>query len=110
MTEVESTSRQYIPLAQSCSSIYFTLESLHQVHFLYQFSLPFFLDILSTVLTDNKNLDGITNYTTRLATITKDLFQVSYNQVSRGMLHQDRITFAILLARIYLKLSPKYAF
>ena len=31
MAEVESTSQQYIPLAQSCSSIYFTLESLNQV-------------------------------------------------------------------------------
>jgi hypothetical protein len=31
MAEVESTSQQYIPLAQACSSIYFTLESLNQV-------------------------------------------------------------------------------
>jgi len=31
MAEVETTSQQYIPLAQSCSSIYFTLESLNQV-------------------------------------------------------------------------------
>jgi dynein heavy chain 1, cytosolic len=32
MAEVESTSQQYIPLAQACSSIYFTLESLNQVN------------------------------------------------------------------------------
>ncbi len=31
MAEVDSVSQQYIPLAQSCSSIYFTLESLNQV-------------------------------------------------------------------------------
>ena len=31
MGEVERTSQQYVPLAQSCSSIYFTLESLNQV-------------------------------------------------------------------------------
>ena len=31
MAEVETTSQQYVPLAQSCSSIYFTLEALQQV-------------------------------------------------------------------------------
>ena len=31
MAEVETVSQQYVPLAQSCSSIYFTLESLNQV-------------------------------------------------------------------------------
>ena len=31
MAEVETTSQQYVPLAQSCSSIYFTLEALKQV-------------------------------------------------------------------------------
>jgi dynein heavy chain 1 len=31
MAEVETTSQQYLPLAKSCSSIYFTLEALKQV-------------------------------------------------------------------------------
>ena len=31
MAEVEVTSQQYFPLAQSCSSIYFTLEALQHV-------------------------------------------------------------------------------
>ena len=34
MAEVETTSQQYVPLAQSCSSIYFTLEALKQVQFM----------------------------------------------------------------------------
>lgn len=31
MAEVETVSQQYVPLAMSCSSIYFTLEALKQV-------------------------------------------------------------------------------
>ncbi len=31
MGEVERVSQQYMPLSSACSSIYFTLESLHQV-------------------------------------------------------------------------------
>ena len=45
MEEIEKTSKQYEPLSTACSSIYFTIDNLHQIHFLYQFSLQFFLDI-----------------------------------------------------------------
>lgn len=31
MGEVETVSQQYVPLAQSCSSIYFTLDAVKQV-------------------------------------------------------------------------------
>ena len=41
IAEVESTSHQYSALAQSCSSIYFTLESLNQVGLLMRSSVPF---------------------------------------------------------------------
>ncbi|WAR20651.1 DYHC1-like protein [Mya arenaria] len=81
MAEVETTSQQYLPLATSCSSIYFTLEALQQVHFLYQYSLQFFLEIFHAVLASQK-LSGVKEYTPRLDIITQELF---------------------LLARIYLK-------
>ncbi|CAJ0932240.1 unnamed protein product [Ranitomeya imitator] len=131
MQEVETVSQQYLPLSTACSSIYFTMESLKtsnrtmakvevivrtdgsilmtyvfapvQIHFLYQYSLQFFLDIYHTVLYENGNLKNTTDHTQRLSVITKDLFQVAFNRVARGMLHQDHITFAMLLARIKLK-------
>ncbi|XP_072172912.1 cytoplasmic dynein 1 heavy chain 1-like [Diadema setosum] len=103
MAEVETVSQQYLSLAQSCSSIYFTLEALNLVHFLYQYSLQFFLEIFQTVLYDNPRLVGVTEYSARLSIIIKDLFQISYNRVARGMLHQDHIIFAVLLARIHIR-------
>ena len=36
MGEVTSVSMKYEPLARSCSDIFFTLESMSQLHFLYQ--------------------------------------------------------------------------
>ncbi|KAK3093975.1 hypothetical protein FSP39_022394 [Pinctada imbricata] len=103
MAEVENVSQQYVPLSQSCSSIYFTLEALQQVHFLYQYSLQFFLEIFHSVLSDNSHLKGVKEYSARLSIITSDLFQDTFCRVGRGMLHQDRITFAIQLCRIHLK-------
>lgn len=61
---------------QACSSIYFTLDALHQVHFLYQYSLHFFLDVFTDVLSNNPNIKDHTDYTRRLSIITNDLFQV----------------------------------
>lgn len=46
------------------------------MHFLYQYSLHFFLDTYHTVLYENANLKNITDHSQRLAVITKDLFQV----------------------------------
>ncbi len=46
------------------------------MHFLYQYSLHFFLDTYHTVLYENANLKSISDHSQRLAVITKDLFQV----------------------------------
>ncbi|XP_013140288.1 PREDICTED: dynein heavy chain, cytoplasmic [Papilio polytes] len=96
IAEIETVSQQYLPLSQACSSIYFTMESLNQVHFLYQYSLKMFLDIFSSVLVCPA-LSGVTDYTARLNTITEELFTAVYERVARGMLHTDRLTFALLL-------------
>ena len=46
------------------------------MHFLYQFSLQFFLEIFTNVLLNNPRLSGVTDHATRLSIITSDLFQV----------------------------------
>ena len=51
ISEVEAVSGLYDGLAVSCSQLYFALETLKDVHFLYHFSLRFFQDILAQVLT-----------------------------------------------------------
>lgn len=103
IAEIETVSQQYLPLSVACSNIYFTMDSLNQVHFLYQYSLKMFLDIFSTVLYNNPKLEGKSDYSERLGIVTKDLFQVCYERVARGMLHNDRLTFALLMCKIHLK-------
>ena len=76
MAEVDRVSQEYMPLSASCSSIYFTLEGLSQIHFLYQFSLKFFLDVFQNVVSDNPHLKGIADHKKRLNIIAKDMFQV----------------------------------
>lgn len=103
IAEIETVSQKYLPLSTACSNIYFTMDSLNQIHFLYQYSLKMFLDIFSTVLYNNPSLDGKTDYGERLNIITQNLYAVCYDRVARGMLYADRIVFAVLLCRIHLK-------
>ncbi len=103
MKEIEATSAQYMPLSTACSSIYFTIDNLHQVHYLYQYSLQFFLDIFTSVLVENNDLKDVKDYTKRLAIITEALFETCFNRVTRGMLHDDRIVFGLLLTRIFMR-------
>uniref|UniRef100_UPI00358E5199 cytoplasmic dynein 1 heavy chain 1-like n=1 Tax=Myxine glutinosa TaxID=7769 RepID=UPI00358E5199 len=103
MAEIETVSQQYLPLSTACSSIYFTMEALNQIHFLYHYSLQFFLDIYHALLYENPGLSSQKDNAQRLTIITKDLFQAVYNRVGRGMLHHDHIVLATLLARIQLK-------
>ena len=112
MKEIEMTSQQYMPLSMACSSIYFTIDNLHQVHYLYQYSLQFFLDIFTNLLNNNPRLNDVKDFAKRLQIITQHLFESCFNRVTRGMLHDDRIVFGLLLSKIYLRnkldLDPEF--
>ena len=108
MEEIELTSRQYLPLAQRCSAIYFTLQQLNMVHFIYLYSLQFFLDIFTVCLKGNPHLADLPTdqYDKRLEVIKRDLFQIVYDRVSPGMLHADRVGLAMTLALLDLRGTP----
>ncbi|CAH1756141.1 13650_t:CDS:10 [Entrophospora sp. SA101] len=103
MKEVEQVTTEYTPLAQACSSVFFVMEQMNLLHHFYQFSLEYFYEIFQYVLHENPNLKGVTNSNERLIILMKDLFNATFRRVSRALLHDDYITFAILLAQIKLR-------
>ncbi|KAI3378322.1 hypothetical protein SNEBB_011029, partial [Seison nebaliae] len=103
MVEVDEVAKEYAPLAQASAAIYFTMEAMSQIHYLYHYALQFFLSIFNEVISNNKNLEGITNSKDRLNIIRVDLFRYIYCRVSRGMLHNDCIVFALLLSKIFIR-------
>ena len=108
MDEVNAVSESFRPFATSCSSIYFSLEKLAEVHFLYEFSLPFFLQIVDRLLfpTPAQAIPEITaehDPTKRLHLLTYNLFQMSYVRVRRALLNNDQAAFAMRLAQVALE-------
>eukprot|EP00124_Ichthyophonus_hoferi_P001082 Ihof_evm1s50 gene=Ihof_evmTU1s50 len=103
MLEVEQVSSIYRGLANHCSAIYFSLEQLSQVHHLYQFSLQLFLDIFHHVLHNNEHLTNLTEPLSRLDVLVYDLFVVTFERVSKSLLHEDRLGFGLLLGYLRVK-------
>jgi hypothetical protein len=51
LQEIEEVLNIYKPLSSMSSKIFFTLQSMGNIHFLYQSSLAQFMDLLDSVLT-----------------------------------------------------------
>ena len=99
MAEVETITLQYSKIARSCSAVFAILEQLHYLNHFYQFSLQYFLDIFSSVLRNNPNLQSLHDHTARGDIILRDLFIKTYERTSLSLLQKDHITLGILLAR-----------
>ena len=56
MAEVESVTNIYRPLSVQCSGIFFAMETLNQIHYLYQYSLQYFMEILYSVIQKSEKL------------------------------------------------------
>jgi dynein heavy chain 1, cytosolic len=56
MKEIELVSNQYLPLSNMTSRIFFTLEAMSQIRFLYQYSLQHFMEFVFAVLHSNEAL------------------------------------------------------
>jgi len=111
LAEVDAVSDSFRPFAQACSAIYFSLERLADVHFLYHFSLPFFLAIVDRLLTPSKPeyaVEGLAaekEPNRRLVLLTKALFELSYARVRRALLNNDHGAYAMRLAQVALENS-----
>lgn len=99
MAEVETITLQYSTIARACSAVFAVLEQLHHLNHFYQFSLQYFVDIFSSVLYKNPNLQAEKNHTLRGDIILRDLFVTTFQRTSLSLLQRDRITLGLLLAQ-----------
>lgn len=102
MDEVKSISNAYVPLASAMATVYFSLERLVDLCFLYQFSLQFFLDIIARILTEqapqkeNEKVDP----NERLQVLSKAFFVEVCRRVLRGLKFDDKLMFVVRMAQI----------
>ena len=103
MKELESTMNEYAPLANKASRIFFALDSLEVIHYLYRYSLSFFMDILNYVIISKEVQEVPKNqYAIRQAKIIQILFKEIYHRVGYSLLNKDKALLAMRLAQINL--------
>ncbi|KAJ3451774.1 dynein heavy chain [Anaeramoeba flamelloides] len=103
-TEIEQTSNEYQPFSLATSRLYFVLEQMSNIHYLYQFSLGFFLQIFHKVANiGNPLLQDEEDSMKRLEILSHNLYSTLFQRVARGLLHEDHLTFALRLAQIRLQ-------
>ena len=103
MKDLESTMNEYAPLANKASRIFFVLDSLEVIHYLYRYSLSFFMDILNYVIISKEVQEVPKNqYAIRQAKIIQILFKEIYHRVGYSLLNKDKALLAMRLAQINL--------
>ncbi|GLD93495.1 hypothetical protein PINS_up002087 [Pythium insidiosum] len=102
MATVDAATKLYLPLARGASRLFFALEGLSSIRFLYQYSLSYFLGMLTAVLAIPK-VEGQDQHS-RLTQLSKALFAQVAGRVSRGLAESDKLLLAMRLAQIYLDL------
>lgn len=103
MAELDKSSVLYLPLAQAAARLYFTLQSMHNLHFLYQYDLQFFESTFHDTMKDHSKFTGLKedDYAGRLRVLFEMLFRNLYKRVAVTLLYDDRLAFALQLARIF---------
>jgi dynein heavy chain 1 len=120
MEEVKLISSSYEPLAMAMTAVYFSLEKLGEISFLYQFSLGFFLETVDRVLTmvpapaSASASASMLSASATSAAATKIRLQALsdafYSEVSRQLLRSlkfdDKLMFIVRLGQIATNGSP----
>ena len=104
MASIAESSRIYQPLSQACSQIYFVLDSLHHIFFLYRYNLHFFLDILQSVL--QTPLDSSLPPSQRMSILLHALYRNVFAHASRGLKHLHSRVLALRLCQLYVQNTP----
>jgi dynein heavy chain 1 len=101
--EVRAISSTYEPLAVAMAAVYFSLEGMSDIYFLYQFSLKFFMDIVDKILTPTPGTAqvAVTSASSGRLQALSDAFYVEISRrVMRSLRFDDKLMFIVRLAQI----------
>merc|ERR1719242_1620739 len=112
LMEVEEASEFYTAFGLACSKLYFSLENLSHVHFLYQFDLRYFFQIVEFVLTNGKKNelpeiqelgDDIKDPQKRLIPLMQALHRVTYLRTRRALKVNDHLAWGMRVAQTFIE-------
>jgi dynein heavy chain 1 len=103
---IEAAMQEYDSVSSMTTRIFFSLKNLGNVHYLYQYSLQMFMDMVFYVLKENEVLKKEKDPKIRLKIIITQLYLYINQTVGQGLKHEDQILFTLRLAQIKFEESP----
>jgi dynein heavy chain 1 len=112
MGEVDSVTNGYRCIAEASSKIFFALQSMSGLHYLYEYSLNFFMDTVMKLLESEDRLNKISkkDYDLRKDAIHNLLFEKIFQRVSNSLLSNDLLILSLKLVHIKLPENLKELF
>jgi hypothetical protein len=118
MAEVDLVSQQFQPFAVAASKAFFSLQQLPQLHFLYQISLGFFLQLVDKVLASAtpssravataavaggpSGFDASADSGDEISSLLRSLIQQVFRHVGPSVLHEHQLVVALRFVQIFL--------
>uniref|UniRef100_A0A7S1Y8A3 AAA+ ATPase domain-containing protein n=1 Tax=Grammatophora oceanica TaxID=210454 RepID=A0A7S1Y8A3_9STRA len=100
MGEVEAAVGKFDPLAALCRELFVLFAAMREVFFLYEFSSTTFSSILRHVLETNERASDV-DLEVRIKVLKRALFQETAARIGRGLQKEDKIVFALHLAKLF---------
>mmetsp|Transcript_13031 Transcript_13031/g.26518 ORF Transcript_13031/g.26518 Transcript_13031/m.26518 type:complete len:873 (+) Transcript_13031:5057-7675(+) len=104
MSEVERAISKFEPFSQICKQLFVLFAGMREISFLYEFTAKSFMNILDCVL-GKDDLGNSGDDSDRMSALKTALFKEVASRVARGLKAEDKMTFALLLAKIYTGVS-----
>lgn len=103
MDRMDAAADMFLPLAVACSRIFFCIERLPELHPSYEFSLTFYFSLVDETLDSMKKHVSIdASASEKARALMQEIFAVTYQKISRGLLQQDHLSFGVRLAQLRL--------
>lgn len=102
LEDIEAVTKEYVPLTECITGIFFTLDRLSSLNSKYQFTLEWFLETVRKLLSKGKGdrLKSGNNVQSRIAAIEQQILVELYTRVQPSLLHVHQLPFLFNLAQL----------
>ena len=104
LEEILIVTQQYKSLSTISSQLYFLLKKMSSINIMYQYSLKFYMKIISKLLASNEKLKKCDqeDYEERIKVIKNEIFLEVYSKIDNSILERHKLFFAICFSQIKL--------
>lgn len=99
MAEVQRGISKFAPVSLSCKELFVLFSAMREISFLYEFTATSFMNVLECVLRKKEHHE-VDDPESRLALLKTLLYKEVASRVGRGLKDEDKMVFALLLAKL----------